>query len=133
MGLYSGGLIIGRIFAFEIWRAYVRESLFSEGLVIGILRHTVVECKKNFDHTAEPQETSSCREQFECGGMGKCGGYFWPVWGLIDFSETPKITSRDWIRRNKNAVNKQFSQRKALYYGCARKTTQPYYARFKPG
>ena len=70
MGLYPGGLIIGRIFAFEIWRAYVRESLFSEGLVIGILRHTVVECKKNFDHTAEPQETSSCREQFESDGMG---------------------------------------------------------------
>ena len=28
MGLYSGGLIIGRIFASEIWGAYFREGLF---------------------------------------------------------------------------------------------------------
>ena len=28
MGLYSGGLIIGRIFASEIWQAYFRERLF---------------------------------------------------------------------------------------------------------
>ena len=28
MGLYSGGLIIGRIFASEIWGAYFREDLF---------------------------------------------------------------------------------------------------------
>ena len=28
MGLSSGGLIIGRIFASEIWRAYFREGLF---------------------------------------------------------------------------------------------------------
>ena len=28
MGLYSGGLIIGRIFASEIWEAYFREGLF---------------------------------------------------------------------------------------------------------
>ena len=27
MALYSGGLIIGRIFVSEIWRAYFRESL----------------------------------------------------------------------------------------------------------
>ena len=27
MGLYSGGLIIGRIFAPEIWGAYFREGL----------------------------------------------------------------------------------------------------------
>ena len=32
MGLYSGGLIIGRIFASEIWRAYFREGLLSEFL-----------------------------------------------------------------------------------------------------
>ena len=30
MGLYSGGLIIGRIFASEIWGAYFREGLLSE-------------------------------------------------------------------------------------------------------
>ena len=28
MGSYLGGLIIGRIFAFEIWGAYFREGLF---------------------------------------------------------------------------------------------------------
>ena len=28
MGLYSGGLIIGRIFASEIWEAFFREGLF---------------------------------------------------------------------------------------------------------
>ena len=38
MGLYSGGLTIGRIFASEIWGAYFREGLFLEGLIIGILR-----------------------------------------------------------------------------------------------
>ena len=45
MGLYLGGLIIGRIFASEIWGAYFREGLFfffrgggGGGLVIGILR-----------------------------------------------------------------------------------------------
>ena len=39
MGLHSGGLIIGRIFASEIWGAYFREGLFLEGLIIGILRY----------------------------------------------------------------------------------------------
>ena len=29
--LFSGGLIIGRIFASEIWGAYFREDLLSEG------------------------------------------------------------------------------------------------------
>ena len=38
MGLYLGGLIIGRIFASEIWGAYFREGLFLGGLIIGILR-----------------------------------------------------------------------------------------------
>ena len=44
MGLYSGGLIIGRIFAPEIWGGfYIREGLFflaglGAGLIIGILR-----------------------------------------------------------------------------------------------
>ena len=53
MGLYSGGLIIGRIFASEIWGANFREGLFiylfiiimnffffgGGGLIIGILRY----------------------------------------------------------------------------------------------
>ena len=29
-GLYSEGLIVGVIFAFQIWGAYTRRSLFSE-------------------------------------------------------------------------------------------------------
>ena len=39
MGLCSGGLIIGRIFASEIWGANFREGLLMEGLIIGILRY----------------------------------------------------------------------------------------------
>ena len=39
MGLYTGGLIIGRILASEIWGAYFREDLFLAGLIIGILRY----------------------------------------------------------------------------------------------
>ena len=43
MGLYSGGLIIGRIFASEIWGTYFREGLSlgggGGGLIIGILRY----------------------------------------------------------------------------------------------
>ena len=38
MGLYSGGLIIGRISASEIWGAYLREGLFLGAYSIGILR-----------------------------------------------------------------------------------------------
>ena len=38
MGLYSEGLIIGRTFASEISRIYFQEGVFSEGLIIGILR-----------------------------------------------------------------------------------------------
>ena len=38
MLLYSGGLIIRRIFASEIWAAYFREGLFWGGLIVGILR-----------------------------------------------------------------------------------------------
>ena len=38
MRVYSGGLIIGRIFASEIWGAYQwGGGLFLEGLIIGIL------------------------------------------------------------------------------------------------
>ena len=32
MGLYSGELIIGRVFASEIWGAYFREGIFLGGL-----------------------------------------------------------------------------------------------------
>ena len=39
MGLCSGGLIIGRIFASEIWGAYFQEGLFLGGLITGILRY----------------------------------------------------------------------------------------------
>ena len=54
MGLYSGGLIIGKISASEIWGAYFREGLFiylfvyfyfyfflggGGGVIIGILRY----------------------------------------------------------------------------------------------
>ena len=46
MGLYSGGFIIGRIFASEIWGAYSWEGFFfggggggGRGLIIGILRY----------------------------------------------------------------------------------------------
>ena len=49
MGLYSGGLIIRRIFASEIWGAYFREGLFffcgggggggGGGLTIRMLRY----------------------------------------------------------------------------------------------
>ena len=44
MGLCTGGLIIGRIFASEIWGAYFREGFFfflggGGKLIIGILRY----------------------------------------------------------------------------------------------
>ena len=44
MGLYTGGLIIGRIFASEIWGAYFREGLYlgGGGLIIGILRYLLI-------------------------------------------------------------------------------------------
>ena len=38
MGLYSGGLIMGRIFASVISGAYICRGLFSEGLIFGVLR-----------------------------------------------------------------------------------------------
>ena len=37
MGFYLGGLIIGRIFSFEIWGAYFREGLFFFGGGGGLL------------------------------------------------------------------------------------------------
>ena len=37
MGLYSGGLIIGRIFASEIWGAYFLKGLFGGGGGGGLL------------------------------------------------------------------------------------------------
>ena len=56
MGLYSGGLIIGRIFASEIWGAYFREGLLllllffflGGGLIIEILRYKPRTCYWNF-------------------------------------------------------------------------------------
>ena len=36
MGLYPGGLIIGRIFASEIWGAYFWEGLFFGGSLVSI-------------------------------------------------------------------------------------------------
>ena len=39
MGLYLGGLIIGRIFVSEIWGAYFLEGLFLGGLIIRILQY----------------------------------------------------------------------------------------------
>ena len=40
MGLYSGGLIIGRICASEIWGAYLFiYFFFGGGVIIGILRY----------------------------------------------------------------------------------------------
>ena len=39
MGLYLGGLIIGRIFESEILGAYCQEGLFLGGLISGILRY----------------------------------------------------------------------------------------------
>ena len=41
MGLYSGGLIIGRIFASEILGGLFREGLFLGGLIMGILRYVI--------------------------------------------------------------------------------------------
>ena len=42
MGLYSGGLIIRKIFASEIWGPYFREGLFWGGLIIEILRYVKI-------------------------------------------------------------------------------------------
>ena len=50
MGLYSGGLIIGRIFVSEIWGAYFREGLFLGELIIGSLRHIYYHRKPMFRH-----------------------------------------------------------------------------------
>ena len=45
MGLYLGGLIIGRIFASEIWGAYFREGVFwGGGIIIGILQYDTKHC-----------------------------------------------------------------------------------------
>ena len=50
MSLYSGGLIIGRIFTSEIWGTYFREGLFffgGGGLIVGILWYMAVMCDFN--------------------------------------------------------------------------------------
>ena len=44
MGLYLGGLIIGRTFASEIWGAYFQEGLFWGELITGILQYFI--CNK---------------------------------------------------------------------------------------
>ena len=38
MILYLGGLIIGGLFASEIWGTYFREGFFWKGLIIGMFR-----------------------------------------------------------------------------------------------
>ena len=52
MGLhvYSGGLIIGRIFVSEIWGDYFWEGLFSEGLVIRISFNIIVYIYNIYTH-----------------------------------------------------------------------------------
>ena len=42
MGLYSGGLIIRKIFASEIWGAYFWEGLFLGELIIAILGYVKI-------------------------------------------------------------------------------------------
>ena len=41
MGLRSGGLIIGRVFASEIWGPYFQKGLFLGGLIIRILQYVI--------------------------------------------------------------------------------------------
>ena len=53
MGLYSRGLIIGRIFASEILGAYFREGLFFGELIIGILRYIVFPDVQILDSVAQ--------------------------------------------------------------------------------
>ena len=40
--LFSEGLIIGGIFAFQNWGAYIRRGLYTEGLIHGILRYVKI-------------------------------------------------------------------------------------------
>ena len=55
MGLYSGGLIVGRISAFEIWGAYFREGLFLGELIMGILRYLSVPIFRSSPRVASPR------------------------------------------------------------------------------
>ena len=50
MGLYTGGLIMGRIFASEIWGAYFREGLFFWGGGGACYRNFTV-CLKRYSRT----------------------------------------------------------------------------------
>ena len=60
MGLYSGGLIIGRIFASGIWGSYFREGLFLGELIIGILQYLglTTECFCNNSYCASKSKTT---------------------------------------------------------------------------
>ena len=62
MGLYLGGLIIGRIFASEIWGAYFREGLYLGGLIIGILRYYNFRCSVGSISSMLGQGKWSCGE-----------------------------------------------------------------------
>ena len=59
MGLYSGGLIIGKIFASEIWGAYFREGLFLEGGLLSEFYRSLWRYKK-----LEHQEVKNHDEYF---------------------------------------------------------------------
>ena len=73
MGLYSGGLVIGRIFASEMWGAYFREGLLlflffwaEGGLIIGILRYS--KQRRSLKKICKPQRsvnpTSKTEQRF---------------------------------------------------------------------
>ena len=49
MGLYLGGLIIGRIFACENWGAYFQEGLFVGGGGGAYYRNFTVFCEGNMN------------------------------------------------------------------------------------
>ena len=68
MGLYSGGLIIRRIFASEIWAAYFQEGLFLERLTLYYRNFMVLVCLTSLlqnlhgslDGSYSPQRRKEC-------------------------------------------------------------------------
>ena len=76
MGLYSGGLIIGRIFASEIWGVYFREGLFLGGLIIGILLYI------SFGYTHLTIQNSEAEVSFRVNSECRC----LPNYPLCSFS-----------------------------------------------